>query len=310
MIKAEPYDHKRRDSMMHIQSMLTVAAEKARTIWYRWLDRLYLPLDRRLVRRSRNLQLLPPAGYRTGGKFSYAEWAHVVGVFQTLLCLHLEKQVDNLILDVGCGTGLMGIAAEPFLGEAGKYVGLDVIRHYRQFWTQHYRSPRFEFIHFDAHNAAYAGDQERQRPAWPLPSDQFDMVTALSVWTHLNEADATFYFNEVARVLKPGGKALITFFLLDVTYQRGVSQRSAQSSRYHMSPQDRWIFDRPAYDSDAWFCPRWAGIPEVAIGVTRPGLERLLASAGLVLLTPYPGNWKEAPGVFFQDALVFQKPQL
>ena len=52
---------------------------------YRWLDRLYRPRDLALVRRTRNLRLLPDARHRTGGKFAYAEWAHVVGIFQTLL---------------------------------------------------------------------------------------------------------------------------------------------------------------------------------------------------------------------------------
>jgi predicted SAM-dependent methyltransferase len=64
------------------------------------------------------------------------------------------------------------------------------------------------------------------------------LVTALSVWTHLNEADARFYFKEISRVLKPDGKAIVTFFLLD---------------------------------------------------------------------EQYPGNWKETPGAFFQDVLIFAK---
>jgi SAM-dependent methyltransferase len=140
-----------------------------------------------------------------------------------------------------------------------------------------------------------------------VEAGRFDFVSALSVWTHLNEEDARFYLSEVHRVLKPNGKAIITFFLLDELYEQGVDMRSPRQGRYHMTSQDRWIFDRPAYGSDAWFHPAWVRLPEVAIGVTRAGLDRLLSSSGLELVEYYPGNWKETPGPFFQDVLVFRK---
>jgi hypothetical protein len=66
---------------------MSMARTRLETALYRLLDRLYLPLDRALIRRTRNLRLLPEAAERTGGKFSYAEWAHVIGIFQTLLWL-------------------------------------------------------------------------------------------------------------------------------------------------------------------------------------------------------------------------------
>jgi hypothetical protein len=62
-----------------------------------------------------------------------------------------------------------------------------------EFCRAHYPSPPFEFIHFDIHNPAYAPAQEKRNRPWPLDDARFDVVTALSVWTHLNESDATFY---------------------------------------------------------------------------------------------------------------------
>jgi SAM-dependent methyltransferase len=221
--------------------------------------------------------------------------------------IHLDKKSDNLILDVGCGTGLLGISSEPFLGEKGRYVGIDVMENDIKFCRNHYPPSSFEFIHFDSSNPAYAPSQKSKRLKWNLEDERFDLVTALSVWTHLNEEDALFYIKEVNRILKIGGKAIITFFLLDDLYERSLKIRSSEKGKYHFTSQNMWIFDKPAYDSEAWLCPKWAKVPESAIGVTNVGFERLITESELELIKHYPGNWKEIPGVFFQDILVFQK---
>ncbi len=274
---------------------------------YQVLDRLYLPIDREHIYRTRNIRLIPEEHHRRGGKNSYAEWAHVIGIFQTIIFSHLRNKEDNVILDIGCGSGLLGIASEPYLGQGGKYVGLDVDKKNIDICRGNFPSEPFEFVHFDVNNPFYAPSQNAAKLEWPVESESIDLVTALSVWTHLNESDALFYFKEISRVLKLDGVAIVTFFLLDDVYKDSLNVRTHRKGRYHMTFQDEWIFDQPSYGSDAWYHPKWAEIPENAIGVTKAGLERLASGAGLSIVEHYQGNWKEVPGAFFQDVLVFEK---
>jgi len=273
---------------------------------YTSLDALYLPLDREQILRTRNLRLIPVEPRRRGGKVSYAEWAHVVGVFQTLVGQQCGWRDDLQVLDIGCGSGLLAIACEPFIGR-GRYTGIDVSASQIEFCRGHYPADTCEFLHLDTVNPFYAPDQTPEPRPWPLPDAGFDMVTALSVWTHFREEDARFYLAELARVLRSGGRALITLFLLDEGYRHSLPRESGQVSRFHGTPVQRWVFDQAAYGSAGWRCPAWTEVPEQAIGVNPEAWNELLAACGLALLDIMPGNWKERPGAFFQDVLVIEK---
>jgi SAM-dependent methyltransferase len=271
------------------------------------LDKSFLNSDKEHIRRTRNIRLIPDFKNRRGGKLAYAEWAHVIGIFQTIMYQTLGKKTGNIILDIGCGTGLLGISAEPFVYGGGAYTGIDVMADDINFCLSHFHADNYRFIHFDVSNATYAHNQETQLKSWPVEDKSQDLVTALSVWTHLNETDAMFYMKEVARVLKDDGKAIITFFHLDQGYHDSLPKRSHEKGRFHNTNQTDWIFDQKAYASENWFTTRLATVPEDAIGVTPEGMDALLKHSGLKVKQYYPGNWKEQPGVFFQDVFVLEK---
>jgi SAM-dependent methyltransferase len=184
---------------------------------------------------------------------------------------------------------------------------MDVRKEEIEFCRSNFQSPQYEFVHFQAHNARYAEQQTEKKKPWDLPSNSADFVTALSVWTHLNESDADFYLREVSRVLKSTGKAVITFFFLDEHYDASLAKRASGPGRFHSTKQQNWIFDRRAYDSKNWFTPQWTKTPEDAVGVNMEGFDLLLKNAGLRAANYYPGNWKEIPGLYFQDVFVLEK---
>lgn len=238
---------------------------------------------------------------------SYGEWCHVVGLFQSLLFLNARNPA-NVVVDIGCGTGLLAVASEPVIGASGHYIGIDVSERDVTFCRNHYPADRFRFQHLDTANRRYAPDQPPAHRRWDIENESVDLLTALSVWTHLTEVDARFYFREIDRVLKPGGRALLTFFLLDEDYHRSLEHRSEAVGRYHNTRQDRWVFDVNCPDSHGgWFHPTWATRPEDAVGITSAALDSIMEGTRLRRLALHPGNWKERPGLYFQDIVVFEK---
>ena len=275
------------------------------TILYKILDPLYIFLDKKHVRRSQNIEFIPSAINRRGGTYSYGEWAYIIGVFQTVIGDNIIKKTDNKILDVGCGVGLMLNSIKPYLGLKGSYVGIDVMNSEIIFSKKHYPK-NFHFKHIDSKNPFYSVDQ-KNKGTWEFQNSSFDIITALSVWTHLNEEDAFFYMSEVSRVLKENGKAFITFFSLDNEYKSFQNENLDEKSKFHLQTKKQYIYDKKAYGSNDWFHPSWAKIPERAMGVTDFGLNRLFKDNNLTITKHYNGTWKETPGIFFQDIYILEK---
>ena len=206
------------------------------------------------------------------------------------------------IVDVGCGTGIGAIAARSVIGDVGSYLGLDVRAEDVEFCIDHYPYPNMVFKELKQRNDMYRPDGEPLVP-WPVGNSCADLVTAVSVWTHLSEADARFALAEAARVLRMGGRLLMTAFVKDESGER--SGGSAAQSRYHATAPTRWNFDRPL--GGGWYTTDWADPPEAAIAISHKSLENALSSCGLELERTVPGTWSETPGLFFQDLLVAKR---
>lgn len=269
------------------------------------LERLTLPADKALMRRNRHLVHVPGIGGRRGGKVSYGEWCWLIGLLQTMLFDLVDPETSPKIVDVGCGTGLAMIAAAPLAGDQGEILGLDVRREDIEFCRRHYPDPPFRFEVLDQHNARYAPNaagHDTEAIRWPIEDGSADLVTAISLWTHLARADAEASMTELGRVLRPGAAALISVFLVDPG--RG-TRPTGSASRFHRTDPSTWQFDRDL--GHGWFCPSWADPPEQAIGLTEPALGRMAAANSLDVERIVPGTWPERPGLYFQDLVVLRR---
>ncbi len=101
------------------------------------------------------------------------------------------------VLDVGCGTGALAIAAGKQVGSAGEVCGVD---------------PSPEMVARARRKAAKAGVDVRfetaAAQALPFPDARFDAVLSCLVLHHVSEGGRPQAIGEISRVLKPGGSFL------------------------------------------------------------------------------------------------------
>lgn len=123
---------------------------------------------------------------------------------------------DSHVLDVGCGCGRVARPLSHFLSSSGSYEGFDVDKSAIDYCTQAYRNfPSFRFVSVDLRTARYnpTGRMRASKFRFPYDEGSFDQIYLTSVMTHLLPDDLLGYLVEIRRVLKPAGKAWITYFL-------------------------------------------------------------------------------------------------
>jgi ubiquinone/menaquinone biosynthesis C-methylase UbiE len=109
-----------------------------------------------------------------------------------------QIQPGETILEVGCGTGTLTLAAKRRAGPAGKVFGIDIIP---------------GMIESSRKKAAQAREdisfQLGSIDDIPFPADQFDAVLCSFMIFHMSDGVRRKGLAEIHRVLKPGGRLLI-----------------------------------------------------------------------------------------------------
>lgn len=126
---------------------------------------------------------------------------------------------NDHILEIGSGSGRIALPLTQYLSRDGLYSGVEVVGPSVR-WCQNkitVNYPNFTFVHADLYNKRYNSNalQLAKEYRFPFADDSFDFIYLTSVFTHLLPEDLENYLEEINRLLKPSGKILMTFFLLN-----------------------------------------------------------------------------------------------
>ena len=207
------------------------------------------------------------------------------------------KKTDR-ILDVGSGIGRMAVPVAGYLSKDGSYEGLDIIDYGINWCTKKItpKYPNCRFQRADIFNKTYhsKGKQNAADYTFPFGNNAFDFILLTSVFTHMLPAEIENYLSEISRVLKPGSKCFITYFLLN-----------SESLNLIEKKESRFEFK---YDYEGCRVED-KKVPEVAIAYDENYVRNLYEKNGLKIDEPvHYGSWSgRTDFLSFQDIVVASK---
>lgn len=193
---------------------------------------------------NRRPDMVPPRRLQVGGYHDFERIGQeFMNYFVDLGCL----EPDHAVLDIGCGVGRMAVPLTRFLSIEGSYVGFDILRPQVE-WCQKKITathPNFSFFCIDLKNNHYkpGGAHDPSVFEFPFEDRSFDFVFATSVFTHLQAEECRNYLQEIDRVLRPGRRALLTFFLLNEESRQGM-QRGESHYDFRHRVADAFVVSR------------------------------------------------------------------
>jgi SAM-dependent methyltransferase len=244
--------------------------------------------------------LIPPSELLYDGTSSQDEFVLIGERFCSDILIPRGRLAPTMsILDVGCGNGAVARALTHYLRPPGRYDGLDVNAGSVAWLKEHYQPyPDFRFTHADVRNKVYnpGGRQDAVKFALPFTDANFDVVLLKSVFTHMLPHDVRTYLGEISRVLKPAGRAVLTFFLLNDQSRAALQRGGAPLSMGF------------TYKGDEACRIHKPDVPEWAVSHDERRIRGYCADAGLAVVELAFGNWSGQPSQLgLQDLVVALK---
>lgn len=243
-------------------------------------------------------ELVPPMRMRhlVGDEKEYKEVGEEYLKIFTELC---ELKPNERVLDVGCGVGRMARPLARYLNEAGSsYEGFDIVAKEIKWDKRAFESrfPNFRFQLADIYNKEFnpKGKFKAAEYKFPFESGFFDFVFLTSVFTHMLKEDMENYFGEIARVLKPRGRCLISCFLLNPDSLKQIGTKESHMDFQYEIDGDRTVDEEK---------------PEIAIAYKEETMRELCDENKLKIVEPIHYGWwckRESP-LTFQDVIVAMK---
>jgi ubiquinone/menaquinone biosynthesis C-methylase UbiE len=189
-------------------------------------------------------------------------------------------QTDEKILDVGCGIGRMALPLTQYVNEGAVYEGIDTTKAGID-WCREKITPRFPNFHFqwiDVYNKEYnpRGKYQASEYRFPFADESLSFVTLASVFTHMLPEGLENYLSEIYRVLKRGGRCLITYFLLNEESLRLIEAGDSTLDFNHVFDQYRTISRE---------------VPEKAVAFDEGWIRNLYRKLGLKVARLDYGSW-------------------
>ncbi|HEV2840848.1 MAG TPA: class I SAM-dependent methyltransferase [Chthoniobacterales bacterium] len=202
------------------------------------------------------------------------------------------------LLDIGCNYGRLAIALGDYLDNGGEYEGFDPQREHvlwaRQEWMPKHKSTSLHIANIRNRIYNPGGAISPTEFRFPYQDGRFDVAVAHSLFPYFLPEEFEHYAAEIARVLKPGGRLLATFFFLD--------EEAREVTHSLADPH----------------CFRYPTGPITTTGPNRGGLgaydekyvREVLREEGIEAGPPIFGSWRgRSGGRFWEDALVGIKRQ-
>ncbi len=215
-----------------------------------------------------------------------------------MLVAYANLTPSGSVLDIGSGIGRVARSLTRILSPEGSYRGFDVDptavawcrRAYARFTNFTFAYAPLPYVNVKGTSQTRAEDF-----VFPYADATFDVAFSVSVYTHLAKPVIDHYLAETARVLKPGGICVNTFFVFDEFAL--AAMQAGRTDRAYLDVGDGMYACDPHN-------------PNFGVGFTPGVIASLHEPHGLTLIPPVRfGSWsgRKDQGYVFQDVVVARK---